>query len=64
MLTTQPIRTGSLYFFHVHDATNYPNYEWVQTDARLYNEGLRLAWRLPSGLTATVTLDMLDCEGE
>jgi hypothetical protein len=40
-----------------------PDFEWVQTDARLYSEGLQLVWRTREGSQAMVTLDMDFCEG-
>jgi hypothetical protein len=58
----QPIRTGNLLYLNVHDESNAPFYEWIQTDARLYAEGLQLVWRTPSGAQAMVTLDLEYCE--
>ena len=60
----QPVRTGSLHYLNVHDYSLAPNFEWVQTDARLYNEGLQLVWRTSSGEQAVVVLDLEYCEGE
>lgn len=48
----------------MHDDDKAPFYEWVQADARLYKEGLRLAWRTDTGAQATVTFDMEFCEGK
>jgi hypothetical protein len=56
------MKIGSLWYLNVHDlSTGQP--EWVQTDARLYNEGLQLVWRTPSGPQATVVLDLIECDG-
>lgn len=48
----------------MHDSTRAPpDFEWVQADARLFNEGLHLAWRTSSGSYASAMLDMEFCEG-
>lgn len=60
----QPIRTGTLWYLNVHDQTLAPNFEWVQADARLFHEGLHLAWRTRNGSYASAMLDMEFCEGE
>lgn len=62
--TPQPIRTGTLWYLNVHDQSLAPNFEWVQADARLFNEGLHLAWRTRNGSYASAMLDMEFCEGE
>lgn len=36
----------------------------MQTDARLFVDGLQLNWRTPEGAQAQVTLDLEFCEGE
>ena len=58
----QPIRTGNLLYLNVHDEDAAPFYEWIQTDARLYAEGLQLIWRTAAGAQAMVTLDLEYCE--
>jgi hypothetical protein len=62
VLTIQPIRTGNLLYLNVHDEDTAPFYEWIQTDARLYAEGLQLIWRTAAGAQAMVTLDLEYCE--
>jgi hypothetical protein len=59
----QPIRTGPLFYLNVHDYAMAPDFEWIQTDARLHSEGLQLVWRTREGSQAMVTLDMDFCEG-
>ncbi|WVQ86046.1 hypothetical protein IAT38_008214 [Cryptococcus sp. DSM 104549] len=59
--TGEPIRTGALYYLNVHDEDLRPNFEWVQADGRLYNEGLELSWVSARG-RATVTLDLEFCD--
>ncbi|WRT70644.1 uncharacterized protein IL334_007642 [Kwoniella shivajii] len=60
-LTGDPIRTGALYYLNVHDEDAKPNYQWVQADGRLYQEGLELTWISNKG-RATVTLDSEFCD--
>ena len=60
----QPLRTGSLYYLNVHDTDRAPDFEWIQTDARLFPEGLQLVWRTSEGQQAVVVLDLEYCEGE
>jgi hypothetical protein len=62
VLIIQPIRTGNLLYLNVHDEDTAPFYEWIQTDARLYAEGLQLIWRTAAGAQAMVTLDLEYCE--
>jgi hypothetical protein len=52
-----------VYFFNVHDPIDPEMYSWVQTDARLYVDGLQLNWRTSEGAQAQVTLDLEFCEG-
>lgn len=58
----QPIRIGTVWYLNVHDET-LTQPEWVQTDARLFNEGLQLIWRTATGPQATVVLDLVECDG-
>ncbi|KAK4686714.1 hypothetical protein P7C73_g3410, partial [Tremellales sp. Uapishka_1] len=61
-ITGEPLRTGSLYYFHVHDTSAAPDYQWVQVDARLYPEALHLSCRARDGGRTSVTLDLEFCE--
>ncbi|ORX41083.1 hypothetical protein BD324DRAFT_678476 [Kockovaella imperatae] len=61
-LTGQPLRTGSLWYLNVHDTNLAPNFVWVQTDARLFPEGLQLVWRTAEAQQAVVVLDLEYCE--
>jgi hypothetical protein len=47
---------------NVHDEALAPFYEWVQTDARLYPDGLQLVWQTADGANAMVTLDLEYCD--
>ena len=60
----QPLRTGSLFYLNVHDFNRSPDFEWIQTDARLYSEGLQLSWRRGDGQLTFVILDLESCEGK
>lgn len=57
----QPLRTGKLFYFNVHRDAG-PE-DWVATDARLYVNGLELAWRTSTGAKATIKLDVEYCDG-
>ncbi|KAL1409582.1 hypothetical protein Q8F55_003573 [Vanrija albida] len=58
----QPLRTGNLFYFNVHEGVAPEDYTWVATDARLYPDGLELVWRTAGGGKATVVLDLEYCE--
>ncbi|CAK9786555.1 unnamed protein product [Cutaneotrichosporon oleaginosum] len=64
ILTGQPQRIGSVYFYNVHDPIAPEKYAWVRTDARLYVDGLQLNWRTLAGADSQVTLDLEFCDGQ
>jgi len=63
LIDAQPIRTGTLYYFNVHESDEPSDFFWVQVDAQLYNEGLHIRWRTESDAEAVINFDLAFCEG-